>query len=148
MNESSADDRRQPAPSELLLQVGILIEALARGLRAEAADESIFVFEAISEGRVGPGSFRVISLVFEAGAIDVVIFVIGKVEVAVERAHASGIAVQVQVVVAVEIIETGEAVLPAGRRGHGEFHAAEQAVELRPVAGIGRQGLDRTIDIY
>ncbi len=60
-----------------------------------------------------PGSLGVVSLVLESGAIDVVDFVEGKVELAVNRTYAVRIAVQVQVGVAVKIIKTGKAVLPS-----------------------------------
>jgi len=69
----------------------------------------------------------------------VIVLVIGKVDGAVNRTDAGGIAVENSRRCSGRDIECGEAVLPAGRRGYDKFRAAQQAVELRPFAGIGRQ---------
>ena len=149
MNETAAGDRRQPAPGELLLQVGILIQTLpgTGGRVIQIPHDAVFVFDAISESGVGPGSLGVIALVFKSHAIDVIVLVRWKVELAVERTHAGRVAVHIQVCVAVKIVEASEAVLPARRRGHREFRAAQQAVELGPFAGIGLQGLGHAVYI-
>src|ERR1700733_5904886 len=119
MDEARAGNDLEAAEGELLLDIEIVVQALAVGLRSvvDIADESIFVFDAVSKGGVRPSALRIITLIFESGAIDVVDFVRRKVELAVERAVAGGITVEVEFVVAIEIIEGGEAVLPAFRRG-------------------------------
>ena len=115
MDEAPARNYLETPERELLLQVDIVVQALAVGLRTEddVADKSVFVFDAISERGVGPGAFGVISLIFESGAVDAVHFVRGKIELSEQRAVAGDVAVEIEFVVAVEIIEAGEAMLPS-----------------------------------
>ena len=131
-----------------MLQVSILVEPLPGSLRANAPDKSILVFDAISKRALRPASLGIVSLIFKSRAVDVVVFVIRKVELSIERTHAFRIAVQIHIVVAVKIIEASEVMLPARRPRHGEFHAAQQAVELRPFVGIGRQRLHHAVHVY
>src|SRR6202044_1381475 len=56
VNEPSACNHRKSAPHDLLLQVNILIEPLAGGLRAHATYKSILVFDAISKRALRPAS--------------------------------------------------------------------------------------------
>src|ERR1700686_5169431 len=48
------------------------------------------------------------------------------------------ISVEVKLVVAIDVVEAGEVVLPSRRSGYRQFCAAQQVIELRPIAGIGR----------
>src|SRR6202008_527674 len=48
------------------------------------------------------------------------------------------ITVEVQLVVAIDVVEAGKVVLPSRRAGDRQFGTTEQVVELRPIAGIGR----------
>lgn len=114
----------------MLLGVAIVFEALAgsEGVVGEIGDHSILVFYAVAEGGVGPGALGVVALIFEADAIDVIVFEGGIVELITEAVDAGGIAVEVDVVVAVEIVEGGEAMLPSGGRVDGELDAAQEIV--------------------
>jgi hypothetical protein len=67
----------------------------------EIADESVFVFNAIAEGGVGPGALGVVTLIFESAAVDMVDFVGRIVDGFIERIDASGITVGVEFVVAI-----------------------------------------------
>src|SRR5208282_3704628 len=103
------------------------METLTGSLLAEGfntSNESIFVFEAIPESGVRPGSLGIVSLIFKSGTIDVVVRVRRIVERAVDGTHAGRIAVQVHVSVTVKVVEASETVLPSRRRCHGKFRAA------------------------
>src|SRR5579871_2303781 len=88
-----------------------------------------------------------IALIFESPAVDVVDFVRGKIKLSEERARAVRIAIYIQFVIAIKVIESGELMLPAVWRDHRQSNAAQQIIELRPVAGIGRQGNQRASSI-
>src|SRR5579872_1912187 len=94
----------------------------------DIADESVFILDSISEGRVRPATLGVVALIFEAGAVDVIDLVRSKIEWAEERADSAGITVYIQFVVAVEIVKACQAMLPSVGRGHSEFHATEKVV--------------------
>ena len=124
VNETPARDYREPAECELLLQVSFLIQTLAGGFGRKIliVHEAVFVFKTISEGGVRPGSLRVITLIFQSQAIVMIVVTVREVIVTCR------VAVQVRVRVAVERIESNEAMLPAGGSIDAEFEAAEKVV--------------------
>src|SRR5580700_5751800 len=132
MNKTASSNGSEPAKRKLLVDVKVVIEALTVRLAiVHVADVSVFVLDAIAEGGMCPGSLGIIALVFESGAIDAVHIVRREIVDAVR------IAGHIQFVVAVEIVEAGEMMSPSIRRGHGEFHATQQIVVVRPFVGIG-----------
>ncbi len=75
VNEASARNHRQPAQCELLLQVCVLVKALAmRGRRKGWVSEvCALVLDAISESCVCPGALQVIALILKCHVVDVVV---------------------------------------------------------------------------
>src|ERR1700684_781948 len=124
MNVAAATDEGEASEIDLLLAVDFVVEALAVGLRREenVAEKSVFIFDAIAEGGVGPTGFRVVALIFESGAVDVIHFVRRIVEDAIRIAEAF-------FVVPVGVIESGEAVRPAGASVNIDLRASDESVE-------------------
>ena len=94
------------------------------------SDKTVLVLDAIAEGGVRPAFLGIVALIFESGAVDVVNFlrrVIDWIVGCVDARRVAGI----KVVVAIQVVESREAVLPSMRRGDGQLHAAQQTVQLR-----------------
>ena len=66
-----------------------------------------------------------------------------KIELPIQRAHTVGVTVHIEFVVAIQVVESAESMLPSIWRGDREFHAAQQIVQLRPVTWIWRQRCER-----
>ena len=109
MNEARSGNEIEAAHNDLLLRVGLVVQALSVGLRriVEVSHEAVFVFHPIAKRGVRPGSFGIVSLVLDSGAVDAVDLIRREIE------HAIRISVYIEFVVAIEIIETGEVMLPA-----------------------------------
>src|SRR5258708_4153612 len=141
VDESSAGNGRQPAQRELLLRVHLVIQALAVGLaETDIADKSVFVFGAVTKCSVSPRSLRIVALIFKPHAVDAVDFMRRKIEDPVN------IAVNIQLVIAIEVVESREVVLPSMGRGDSQFHTAQKIVVLRPLGRIGRLQL-RAVEV-
>src|SRR5208337_3004356 len=112
---------------------------LAVGLRRviEIAHKSVFILQSVARSGVGPATLRVVTLIFESGAIDVIHLVRRIVKRKAIGLNASRVTVNIAFVVTIAVVEAGQAMLPSGRRVDGEFRAAEQAIELGPLVGIG-----------
>src|SRR5579862_1447752 len=89
VDETSTANCREPAYDYLLLQIGILIQAFAVSLWRiiEVSDESVFVFDAITQGGLSPRALGIASLVFHAPAIDMIDFVRCEVELKAAAIH-------------------------------------------------------------
>ena len=94
--------------------VSVIVQALPVGLaETEIPDKAIFVFDTVAKGGVGPGALSVVSLIFEANAVDVVDFVGGEVELAEDGTYAIRISVGIQFFVAIAVVEGTRVVLPS-----------------------------------
>ena len=98
-----------PFESEHLLRVESVVQAQAVGERRESqvADETIFVFELVSQSGPGPVSLEIIALIFESRAIDAGKSMEGRIK------HPAGICHTVHVSALVVVFETRQAMLPA-----------------------------------
>src|SRR5947209_1036741 len=65
-------------------------------------------------------------------------FVRREIELSEEWADAIGIASGIQFVVAVAVVECGEAMLPSGRRRDSEFHTSDNGIQVGMIDRIGR----------
>src|ERR1035441_638926 len=91
MHEPPAHNRRQRLPRHRLLRVDVITQPLAVILRpvGKVSHKPVLVLHAISESRVRPASFRIVTLILKTRAIDVVDLIPSKIKLPVGRTDAT-----------------------------------------------------------
>ena len=94
---------------------------------ARFADFSVVVYRPVSEILRARAWTQIAASIIQAIAVDVIDFVGRIVDGIAERIDARSVAVRIELVVAIEIVEASEMMLPTIGRGDGELTSPRQA---------------------
>jgi len=105
----------------------------------QAAGGSVLVFEFVSNRGLRPASFCVVTLIIEAGAVDVGNGMKWSINLIAERVHASGLIDGLNVGAMQCVLESGKTMLPARGPRKGQLRAGQEIVLARALVKVRGQ---------
>src|SRR6185369_9729066 len=140
VHKAGSGHQRETPQGQKLLPVHGMVQPHSVAERVgQAAGGSVLVFEFVSNRGLRPASFCVVTLIIEAGAVDVGNGMKWSINLIAERVHASGLIDGLNVGAMQCVLESGKAMLPARGPRKGQLRAGQEIVLARALVKVRGQ---------